>query len=120
MTSLEMEERSFEEWSMSKKTIWRFLIKIPKNKNPLRGSGLRGENMGIKNGVCNFFLAVKNEKYAGFFLLLKEPKEKKPLVKQMEIRFLSEMTEQGYKAEVYFGCKAAGDALLEYVGDKND
>jgi hypothetical protein len=70
-------------------------------------------NEGVKSGICDLFLPVRNQEYSGLYIEMKSRAGKeKPNQKQ----FIAFVREQGYKVVVPRSADEALAEIVEYCG----
>lgn len=70
-------------------------------------------NEGLKSGVADLFLPVRNAEYSGLYL---EMKSKKGTHKQKQKEFAEFVRSQGFKLVVPRSCDEALKEILDYCG----
>lgn len=95
---------------------WReFLIHIANEYDGgVRGGHLR-KLMGVKAGVCDFFLAIPLKGYAGLWIELK--RRSGGTVSEKQKNWIKLMQSVGYRAEVCYGWDEAKNLLSKYASD---
>jgi len=71
--------------------------------------------MGVKKGVCDFFLAYPMNGYHGMWLELKREGTKLNSVKEEQKIWINMMKRSGYYAYVGFGYDHAIKAFMKYL-----
>ena len=71
---------------------------------------------GMSNGVPDLYIPIITEKYAGLFIEFKRKNGKKSDLRKGQEEWLEYLNNEGYKAEVAFGCNHAKEILENYLG----
>ncbi len=77
---------------------------------------LKAKQQGLKKGYPDIFLPVRNGEFSGLFIELKRIKGGSVSLEQKE--FLKRLNEQGFRAVVCKGHKAAIEVIENYLLDK--
>jgi hypothetical protein len=73
------------------------------------------KKMGLKPGILDIFMAIPSRGFHGLFIEMKCKDEKKAKVSKNQIYYIKLFREQGYAAEVTYGCDEAWNLILFYL-----
>ena len=82
----------------------------------IRGNQLKAE--GVRAGVPDIFLPVRNRTYNGLFIELKRTDKSKSRVSAEQLMWVSNLEAQGFRVEVCYGANVAKEVIKEYLNDK--
>lgn len=97
-------------WIKSRKDLEPFCFSIPNERRVSPQHGFMLKKMGLKAGVSDIFCAIAKGHYHGMFLELKAGYNKP---NELQIKFMDDMTHQGYYATWCKGYEKARE-LMEY------
>lgn len=92
--------------------IVKLTMHIPNERKQNKIWGLVLAHMGVLAGASDLFMAYPRKNYHGLFL---EMKTKKGRLTDNQKTFLSDMSEQGYLAEVAYGAEHAISIIEKYL-----
>lgn len=81
------------------------------SRNKIEAANLKKQ--GVKSGVPDLCLPVARKEYHGLYIEMKVGKNK-PSDNQK--RWISDLNEQGYRAEVCYGWEEAAKVISDYLG----
>ncbi|HPB98054.1 MAG TPA: VRR-NUC domain-containing protein [Polyangiaceae bacterium] len=81
------------------------------DRNPIVGKKLKAE--GVRKGVPDLCLCLPRGGYHGLFIELK--RQKKSQISPDQVRWISALREQGYRAEICLGAAAAWEVISDYM-----
>lgn len=92
-----------------------FLFSIPNQGERTVWASMKEKAMGLLPGACDLFLSVPNERFHGFYMEIKSPKQKP---RENQVRFMEMARKNGYAAEWFDDADRAIEAIKEYLGNK--
>jgi len=100
-------------WQSGKYPELELMYHIPNggSRNAIEAANLKKQ--GVKSGVPDICLPVARMGFHGLFIEMKVGKNK-PSDNQK--RWISDLNEQGYRAEVCYGWEEASKVISEYLG----
>ena len=93
----------------------KWLFHIPNGGSRHIAEATKLKAMGVKRGVPDIFLPVRNIQYIGLWIELKKAGGK---ISNEQIEWLYHLATQGYATRVCLGWEQARNALLEYLERK--
>ena len=111
-----VEQATLIRWAQLHESRWpelRLLHAIPNGEHRSKIAGSRLKAEGVRRGVPDLDLPVARGGWHGLRIELKAQGGR---VKPEQRQWLSDLTDQGYRAEVCVGWETARDLILEYLG----
>ena len=107
-----VEQINLMAWLSTMPDVYPYVLHIPNERQCTSQQGRILKRMGVKSGVSDLFIAIPKEGYHGMWLELKAPKGK---LSDNQMKFMRDMSEQGYLAVCSMGFEVAKKAILEYL-----
>jgi hypothetical protein len=95
--------------------IWDFLFHIGNERKCSPRFGYKLKLMGVKPGVCDYFLMIPNQKYSGMFIEMKNTDRRKAKISPFQKKFLANAKSKGYHTVICYGLDEAVQTVLEYL-----
>lgn len=113
VSSEALEQAMFFRWLATVKPYARKLtFAVPNGGTRHIGEAVNLKKAGVTAGVCDVFMAVPTDMFAGLFLEFKYGKNKPT---ELQSIFIAMARDAGYRAEVVYSCDEAMDVVLEYL-----
>lgn len=87
---------------------------VPNGGFRKKGTAARMKAEGVKAGVPDIFLPVPAKRYHGLYIEMKKRDHSNGLSK-IQRQWIGMLREQGYKAEVAYGCDEAIEMICQYL-----
>lgn len=104
------------EYSLGKYPELKLLFHVPNGGYRSTATAGRMKAEGVKAGVPDLFLPVAKRGYHGLFIEMKAGKNK-PTANQ--IRWLEDLSKEGYLTAVCYGWEDAAKILVEYLNEEH-
>ncbi len=117
MGAEDIEQVNLMAWlSYNHSDIYEDTIHIANQRQTTQQQGRLLKRMGVKKGVSDIFIAVPMNGRGGLWIELKSTKGKPS---QEQKVFVARMIRRGYDAAIVYGCEAAKEVILAYLGRQN-
>ena len=116
------EQRMLIEWANANETRWpelRMLHAVPNGGARRKSEAARMRLEGVKSGVPDLCLPVARDGYHGLYIEMKRIDGGRKSKEQKQ--WISDLIEQGYRAEFCNGCEKAAALIEKYMtGEKHE
>ena len=104
---------AWAEWERIDRPELGLLFAVPNGGRRDKVTGARLKAEGVKAGVPDVWLPVARQGFHGLVIEMKADEKGRPSKEQ--VKWLAELTEQGFLAVVCHGCEAAKGVIVEYL-----